>query len=98
MELMDELKERVYELISTDPIVYCKAFKYNYSALEIARLPKILPRTKAINLIYHHFWEYVRLGMIKIYPISTHDQVSDMLTKPLNWNTFVKRRVKVCVI
>ena len=34
--------------------------------------------------------------MIKIYPISTHDQVSDMFTKPLTQNNFVKHRVKVC--
>ena len=88
MELMDELKDGGYDLISTEPIVYCKAFEDNYGALEIARLPKMLPRTKAINVIYHHFREYVRLGMIKIYPISTQYQVADMITKPLNQNTF----------
>ena len=96
MELMDELKDRGYDLISTEPIVYCKAFEDNSGALEIARLPKMRPRTKAINVIYHHFREYVRLGMIAIYPISTHDQVANMFTKPLTQNTFVKHRVKVC--
>ena len=55
MELMDKLKDRGYELISTDPIVYCKAFKDSYGALEIVRLPKMRPFTKAINVIYHHF-------------------------------------------
>ena len=59
MELMDELKDRGYELISTEPKVYCKAFEDNSGALEIARLPKMRPRTKAINVIYHHFREYV---------------------------------------
>ena len=43
MELMDELKDRGYDLISTEPIVYCKAFEDNSGALEIARLPN-LPR------------------------------------------------------
>ena len=33
MELMDELKERGYDLISTEPIVYCKAFEDNSGAL-----------------------------------------------------------------
>ena len=33
MEPMKELKDRVYELISSEPIVYCKAFKDNYGAL-----------------------------------------------------------------
>ena len=41
MELMDELKDRVYDFISTKPIVYCKAFEDNSGALEIARLPKM---------------------------------------------------------
>ena len=93
---MEYLKERVYDLISDNTIVYCKVFEDNSGALEIARLPKMRPHTKSINVIYHHFWEYVRLGMIKIYPISTHDQVADMFTKPLTQNTFVKHRVKVC--
>ena len=41
MRLMDELKDRGYDLISTEPIVYCKAFEDNSGALEIARLPKM---------------------------------------------------------
>ena len=93
---MDELKERGCDLISTNPIVYCKAFRNNSSALEIMRLPKMRPRTNAINVIYHHLREYVRLGMIKIYPISTHDQFANMFTKPLTQNNLVKHRVKVC--
>ena len=92
---MDELKDRGYDLISTEPIVYCKAFEDNSGALEIARLPKMRPHTKAINAIYHQFWEYVRLGTIKIYPIATHDQVADMFTKSLTRNAFVRHRVKV---
>ena len=95
MELMDELRDRGYDLISTKPIVYCKAFEDNSGALEIAHLPNMHPCTKEINVIYHQFREYARLGMIKIYPISTHDQVTDMFTKPLTQNTFVKHRVKV---
>ena len=89
MELMDELKDCGYDLISTDPIVYCKAFEDNYGALEITRLPKMRPHTKEINVIYHHLLEYVRPGMIKRYLISTHDQVADMFTKPLTQNNFV---------
>ena len=55
----------------------------------------MLPCTKPINVIYNNFQDYVQLGMIKIYPISTHDQVADMFTKPLTQNNFVKHRVKV---
>ena len=55
MELMDEFNDRGYDLISTKPIVYCKAFEDNSGALEITCLPKMCPGTKVINVIYHHF-------------------------------------------
>ena len=96
IELMDELKDRGYELISTELNFYCKAFEDNSGTLEIARLPKMHPHTKSINVIYHHFREYVRLGLISIYPISTDDQVADIFTKPLTQNPFVRHRVKIC--
>ena len=83
MELIDEMKDSGYDLISTEPIVCCKAFGDNYGALEITRLPKMRPCTKSINVIYHHFREYVQLGMIKIYPISTHDQIADIYSPNL---------------
>ena len=93
---LSSLKERGYELISTEPILYCKAFKDNSGALGIFRLPNMLPRTKAINASYHQFQKYVRLGTINIYPITTHDQVANMFTKPLTQNTFAKHRNEVC--
>ena len=93
---MDELKDRDYDLISTKLIVYCKEFGDNSGALEISRLTKMRPHTNAINSIYHHFREYVRLVMINIYPNSTHDQAADMFTKLLTQNNYVRHRVKVC--
>ena len=95
MELIDKLEECVYDLISTNPIVYCKACEDNFGALEITFLPKMLPCTKPINVIHNNFRDYLQLGMIKIYPISTRDQVADMFTKPLTRNTFVKHCNKV---
>jgi hypothetical protein len=31
---------------------------------------------KHINIKYHHFHEHVRLGLIKVYPIGTNDQIA----------------------
>jgi hypothetical protein len=64
--------------MSSQPKVYCKAFKDNSGALELARLPKIRPWTKHINIKYHHFREYVHLGLIEMLPISTTEQVADI--------------------
>ena len=79
---MDELKDGGYKLISTELIVYCKEFEDNSGALEIALLPNMYPRTKAINIIYRQFGEYVRLSLIKFYPMSTNDQVANDLFQP----------------
>jgi hypothetical protein len=64
------------------PRVHCKAFEDNSGALKLARLPKLRPRTKHINIKYHHFCEHVQLGLIKVYPIGMNDQIADIFTKP----------------
>jgi hypothetical protein len=58
-------------------------------ALELARLPKLRPRTKYVNVIYHHFRDFVRKGLIDICPISSSEQIGDLLTKPLSQNAFL---------
>ena len=67
---------------SETPTVFCKAFKDNSGAIELARTPKS-PSTKHINLVYHRFREYVRRREIFIRPISTKEQVVDIFTKSL---------------
>jgi hypothetical protein len=56
------------------PKVYCKAFEDNRGALELAKAPKMRPRTKHINLVFHHFRDYVHRGLIVIYPMGTLEQ------------------------
>jgi len=70
------------------PTVYCKLFEDNSAALEIARVSKMRPRTKHVNMKYHHFREYVKKGLIEILPISTDDQLADIGTKPLAFSKF----------
>ena len=66
-------------MVSIKPNIYCKTFKDNYGDLKIAHLSNMLPHTKSINVVYHHFQEYVRLGLIIIYPVSTDDQLAENL-------------------
>ena len=96
MELLEEMRDRKYKVICTEPVVYCDVFEDNSGALELARLPKLRPRTKHINVCYHHFREHVRKGIIKILPVSTEDQIADVLTKPLSQNAFCKHRFFLC--
>lgn len=58
-------------------------FEDNNGALELARAPKMRPRTKHIALKYHHFRQAVKDEKVIILPIDTKEQVADIFTKPL---------------
>ncbi len=101
MDLIKEMKERNIPDICTKPYIYCKVFEDDSDALELARLPKLCPRTKHINVCYHHFREHVRKGLIKIFPVRTADQIADVLTKALAQNDFTRpqaTKVRECYI
>ncbi len=96
MGLVQEMRERNFQVICTAPYVYCKVFEDNSGALELARLPKLRPRIKHINVCYHHFCEHFRMGLIKIFPIYTSNQIADALTKPLAQNNFQRHLCAMC--
>ena len=95
IQLVKEMGEHGFGTYATVPMIYCKAFEDNSGALEMSRTHKLRPRTKHINVIYHHFRSYVRNGLIKIFPIDTEDQVADIFTKPLPKDLFLKHRRKL---
>jgi hypothetical protein len=95
MDLIQEMKDW-HIPVSCSKHVYCKVLEDNAGVLELARLPKLRPRTKQINVCYHHFREHVFKGLIKIFPVGTSDQIADMLTKALPQNNFVCHRVHLC--
>jgi hypothetical protein len=88
MNLLQETREQHFKVICIEPYVYYKVFEDNAGALELARLPKLRPRTKHINVCHHHFCEHMQKGLIKIFPIDTKDQIADALTKVLAQNDF----------
>ncbi len=52
MNLLQEMREQDYQVICTEPHVYCKVFEDNSGAQELARLPKLCPRTKHIHSLH----------------------------------------------
>ena len=80
MFLIQEMEEKGFQFICTQPYVYCEVFADNSGALELAR-PKLRPHTKHINVCYHHFCKHVQNGLIKIISVGTTDQNADVLTK-----------------
>ena len=59
----------------------------------MARMPKMRPRTKHINVKMHHFREHhVANGDISIHAIGTLEQLADIFTKPLGVDLFTRFR------
>ena len=82
IQLVKEMGEQLIVSISQYAKVYCKCFGDSSGALELAKTPKLCPRTKHINIIYHHFRDAVKNGLIEIFAIETKDQIADILIKP----------------
>jgi hypothetical protein len=95
MNMLQEMNDLGFIETSAVPKIHCKAFEDNIGALELAKVPKMRPRTKHINLVFHHFREHVRKGLVSIHHVSTTLQIADMLTKPLEQNSFLRHRKKL---
>ena len=92
MDLLEEAKGKGVPIELGAPAVRCKAFEDNSGALQLARLPKMQPRTKHINIKYHHFREAVAQGRVTIEHMASKDQLGDALTKNLPRDLFVALR------
>ena len=73
----------------------------NLSAISMAESLKFTPRTKHIAIKYHHFRSRVQTssnksGDIRLKYISTKQQLADILTKPLDDDSFFKLRHMLC--
>jgi hypothetical protein len=93
--LMEEAKQLEVPVLNATPKVRCKVFEDNAGVIEIATVPKMRPRTKHLNIKYHHFREEVRKGKVSIYCTRTEDQIADIFTKPLPEASFVKFRERM---
>jgi hypothetical protein len=83
MELVTEMRLEGFDMEATTPTVHCRAFEDNSGAIELATVHKTRPRTKHLNVKYHHFRQFVDDGTIAVEAISTELQQADLLTKPL---------------
>jgi Reverse transcriptase (RNA-dependent DNA polymerase) len=95
MNILQEMKGLKYNIGGTNPKVHCKVFEDNSGALEMAKVHKFRPRTKHINIKYHHFRSYVNDDLISIHPITSANNPADMLTKGLGVNKLQANRFRV---
>ena len=92
MVLIKEIKTFGFGVFLEGLIMQCKAFEDNYVAIELVRLPKVCPHNKHINVVFHHFREYVRKLLIHIQQVSKNDHCADAWTKTLPQNVILKHR------
>ena len=95
MGILKEMQMHGFSIGSTKASIHCKVFEDNSGALEMAKTHKYRPRTKHINVKYHHFRDYITRGNISVHKIDTSDQCADYLTKPVNLDTLKRLRKRV---
>ena len=65
-----------------------QGFEDNVGAMTITTMHKIRLRTKKINGKFWLLRENLEQGIISVHALSTKDQITDLLTKPLAENEF----------
>ena len=76
----------------TDVIPASNVYEDNNACLQMARVPKLTPRTKHIAIPYHWFRTQVVDKQINIEPIDTTQQIADQFTKGLVMEKFIVAR------
>jgi hypothetical protein len=70
----------------------------NESAIRMTDNPVEHNRTKHIDIRYHFLRNHQQNGDIKIAYVSTHNQLADIFTKPLDEKTFNKLRNELNIL
>jgi hypothetical protein len=86
------LRDYGYKL-SKDPLLYD-----NKSAILMADNSVEHSRTKHIDIRYHFLRDHQQSGDIEIACVSTHNQLANIFTKPLDEKTFSKLRNELNVL
>jgi hypothetical protein len=86
------MKKQNYHDTPSVPKVHSTLFEDNSGALTLAKAPAMRPRTKHINIKYHHFRSHVADGTIDTQAIRSKDQPADIVTKPLTESVFALHR------
>ena len=105
MALITELKQRHFPVHTQTTTVHTRLYEDNSGAIELLKVAKLRPRTKHLNIKYHHFRSAIidsRItvqpppeGTISVHKIETECQPADMLTKSLSPPLFKKHRLYI---
>jgi hypothetical protein len=82
-----ELKYHGYPVAKDTPTIKCRIFEDNSGCLEIAKVPKVRPRTKHMATQIFHFRHHVEAGDLMIEKCCTTKMAADHLTKSTDQKT-----------
>jgi hypothetical protein len=68
------------------------------SAISVAKTPMLHSKTKHIEVRYHFLRDIVEKGNIDLIHVPTVKQLADILTKPLDQDTFARLRGELRVV
>ena len=94
--LLLELRGCNFPIHFTKPQVACSTFEDNAMCIEVAQSDhKICPRTKHISVCLFHFRDHVEKGLIKIEHVLSKYQLTDIFTKPLPHDQYMRLRDQI---
>lgn len=69
------------------------------SAIELSKNPVLHGRSKHIDVRFHFLRDLTKDGVVKLVHCHTHEQIANIMTKPLKLYMFVKLRrlLGVCI-
>jgi hypothetical protein len=82
MWLLQEAHDHGIPVLTKPPKIHCKVFEDNEGAIEIAKVPKMRPRTNHLKIKYHHFREEVKKGAVSIYHVGAKEQMQTYSPNP----------------
>ena len=71
MELLKEMKRKVFDVLDHKVKVHRRVFEDNSGAIEMAVVHKWRPHTKHLATKLHNFRSYVNSGEISVHKIDT---------------------------
>jgi hypothetical protein len=95
--LLKEMKERGEENGKDDSTLTLKVLNDNQSAVAICKNDVLHSRVRHIDIKHHFIREQVEKGAVEVTWIPTHEQLADILTKPMRGATFAKMRDAIVV-
>jgi hypothetical protein len=91
---LQSLLQELGQSSSSAPVLWCD----NIGATYLSTNPVFHARTKHIEIDFHFVRDMVASKSLLVKFLSTHDQLADLLTKPLSFPRFVLLRSKLNVI